>query len=162
MPPRGKTVSAGPVASAERIELLDTLRGIAVFGIFLLNFNHDYLAESQSLIDRVARMAIDFCCEASFYPLFSFLFGLGFALQIQRFATRGGGFDRTYLRRLAVLFGIGVALAILLWRGDVPWRYALLGVLLLASKWVGDPGLSASMALELRCWSRATCGGAGG
>jgi len=137
MQPRAKavgpaSVGAGPVASAERIELLDMLRGIALFGIFLVNFNHDYLAESRSLIDRVARMAIDFCCEGSFYPLFSFLFGLGFALQLQRSATRGGAFDRTYLRRLAVLFGIGIAHSILLWHGDVLWRYALLGVPLLA------------------------------
>ena len=127
-----QSVGAGPVASAERIELLDTLRGLALFGIFLVNFNHDYLAESRYLIDRVARMAIDFCCEGSFYPLFSFLFGLGFALQLQRSTARGGAFDRRYLRRLAVLFGIGVAHGILLWRGDVLWRYALLGVLLLA------------------------------
>lgn len=148
MRPRAKTVSAGPVASAERIELLDTLRGIALFGIFLVNFNHDYLAESRSLIDRVARMAIDFSCEGSFYPLFSFLFGVGFALQLQRSATRGGAFNRTYLRRLAVLFGIGVAHAILLWPGDVLWRYALLGVLLLE---IGR--LRSRIVLALACLS---------
>jgi uncharacterized protein len=123
--------TSGPVVTAERVELLDVLRGAALLGIFLVNFNTDYLATPRSIVDRVARLAIGFFCFGSFYPLFSFLFGLGFALQVERASTRAL-LVRRYVRRLVALFVIGIAHSVFLWRGDILSRYALLGFGLLA------------------------------
>ncbi|MGH6630054.1 MAG: DUF418 domain-containing protein, partial [Burkholderiales bacterium] len=69
-----------------------------------------------------------------FWPLFSFLFGLGFAMQITRAESRGHDFVPLYRRRLLALLLFGLANALLflhVWRGDILHRYALCGFLLL-------------------------------
>jgi uncharacterized protein len=58
------------------------------------------------------------------------LFGFGFAVQLQRAHVRGFRILPIYLRRLAVLFAIGTAHA-LLYDGDILMLYAELGLLLL-------------------------------
>jgi uncharacterized protein len=71
--------------------------------------------------------------------LFSFLFGLGFALQMDRTEARGGDFTRLYRRRLFVLLLIGLVNEIFLlalWRLDILHQYAILGfVLLVFRRW---------------------------
>jgi uncharacterized protein len=121
------------VTAAERIVLLDMLRGVALFGILLVNFNSDYFVV-RSPLDRAAGLAIGFLAEGSFYPLFSFLFGLGFSLQVARLSARGTPVVRTYLRRLAALYGIAVLHSTLLWQGDVLRTYAAAGVPLLFAR----------------------------
>ena len=68
--------------------------------------------------------------ETKSWRLFALLFGLGFGIQLIRAAERGRRFVLTYLRRLAVLFLIGVAHA-LLFAADVLMIYAELGLVLL-------------------------------
>jgi uncharacterized protein len=72
-----------------------------------------------------------FFFETKSWRLFSFLFGLGFALQLIRAEARGRSFWPTYFRRLAVLFVIGMAHA-LFYDGDILMYYAMLGALLAA------------------------------
>jgi uncharacterized protein len=127
------SAAGGPVAPAERIALLDMLRGVALFGILLVNFNSDYFVERGPL-DRAVGLAIALLVEGSFYPLFSFLFGLGFSIQVSRLTARGVPVVRTYLRRLAALLGIAVLHSTLLWQGDVLRTYALTGVPLLLAR----------------------------
>ncbi len=131
---------AGPVARAERIEVIDILRGFALLGILLVNmalFSHPVqkvlfgLTESSGLADRLADWGIRFFAEGKFYSLFSFLFGLGFALQIQRAEARGTRFVPFYLRRLLILLLIGLAHAIFIWTGDILVLYAVIGAILL-------------------------------
>lgn len=129
----GISAAGGPVTAAERIALLDMLRGVALFGILLVNFNSDYFLV-RSRLDRAVGLAIAFLAEGSFYPLFSFLFGLGFSLQVARLTTRGTPVVRTYLRRLAALCGLGVLHSTLLWQGDVLRTYAVTGVPLLFAR----------------------------
>ena len=62
--------------------------------------------------------------------MFSFLFGLGFAIQMQRAESRNGSFIAVYSRRLVILFLIGAAHYILTER-DILHQYAILGFLLL-------------------------------
>jgi uncharacterized membrane protein YeiB len=71
-----------------------------------------------------------FFFETKSWRLFSFLFALGFSLQLLRARDRGGRFWSTYLRRLAVLFVIGMLHA-LLYSGDILMGYAMLGLLLI-------------------------------
>ncbi|MYB76273.1 MAG: DUF418 domain-containing protein [Chloroflexi bacterium] len=130
----------GPVPLSERIPSIDILRGFALFGILLVNMHlfgfpaQELLVgseESGPLLDRIAAWGIQVFAESKFYPIFSFLFGLGFALQIQRAEARGTRFVPFYLRRLFILLLIGVAHAVFIWVGDILVLYALLGAILL-------------------------------
>lgn len=130
----------GPVARSERIQVIDILRGFALLGILLVNmelFSHPFQQVMlghdtlTSFADRLAAWGIELLAETKFYPIFSFLFGLGFALQIQRAEQRGTRFVPFYLRRLFILLLIGLAHAIFIWVGDILVLYALLGALLL-------------------------------
>ncbi len=134
------TAQLAPVAASERIELLDVLRGFALFGVLVANLlwvaTHESVTRQQMsalptvAIDRVSFYLVHFFIDWKFYTLFSFLFGLGFSVQMSRAAERGGNARRTYLRRLLVLLAIGLAHAFLLWYGDILSFYALLGFLL--------------------------------
>ncbi|NPC86060.1 DUF418 domain-containing protein, partial [Pyxidicoccus fallax] len=66
-----------------------------------------------------------------FVVLFSFLFGLGFSIQLTRAEARGVPIVPLYSRRLLVLLGIGVTHMFGLWVGDVLASYALVGFALL-------------------------------
>ncbi len=123
----------------ERIVVLDVLRGFALFGVFLVNMldfsssalRTDTLGERGNLLDQIVDIAIAFFAITKFYLLFSFLFGVGFAVQMRRMQTTSRSFVGFYLRRLCVLFGLGMAHAILIWDGDILRLYAVAGVLLL-------------------------------
>ncbi len=104
----------GPVRIGERIEILDVLRGWALFGVFLCNMRwFSGYADDRDLwtnsVDKLAILLVDYAADDKFYTLFSFLFGLGFALQIIRAQARNAPFVRVYARRLIVLFLIGLA-----------------------------------------------------
>jgi uncharacterized protein len=66
-----------------------------------------------------------------FYAIFSLLFGLGLAIQLERGRARDAPVLGTYARRVLVLFAIGAVHALLIWSGDVLHIYALLGFLLI-------------------------------
>lgn len=125
-----------PIARTERIEVIDQLRGFAVFGILVVNtfyFFHPFfaarLAEGAGGLDRAAEFFITFLFVSKFYTLFSFLFGLGMYVQMQRAETRGSSFTSLYVRRLFVLALLGLAHGVLLWIGDILLLYAVAGLL---------------------------------
>jgi uncharacterized protein len=129
-----------PVQPGERIQIIDILRGFALFGILLVNmaiFIHPIFAFLLPLdpatppLDRAAAWLIHFVAEGKFYSLFSLLFGLGFAIQFIRAEERGSRIVPLYLRRLFILLLIGVAHAFLVWTGDILILYAVLGFLLI-------------------------------
>ncbi|MGQ0548961.1 MAG: DUF418 domain-containing protein [Armatimonadota bacterium] len=126
-----------PIAAGERIEVVDILRGVALFGILLVNmesFGRPFFEGPrvwEGLPDRLAAWLIQFLAEGKFYPLFSFLFGFGMAMQMARVEARGARFTSLYARRLFVLLMIGAAHALLLWAGDILVAYALLGFVLM-------------------------------
>lgn len=130
-----------PIRPSERAEWLDALRGFALLGILLINvvaFSGyafmDPATKAQlpwSGADKVLDYLVHALVEAKFYSLFSFLFGLGFSVQMQRAEARGGGFEAVYRRRLGWLLVFGLAHAFLVWFGDILNFYALMGFVLL-------------------------------
>lgn len=114
----------------ERIALLDVLRGFAIFGIVLVNWN-PWDGYIRGGIDHVALRFLECFVSGKFYTLFSFLFGLGLSIQMARAEWRGVAFLRVYRRRLFALLLIGVGHFMLLWYGDILHIYAVLGFLLL-------------------------------
>lgn len=138
-PPSG---AFGPVSQADRIPVLDVLRGFALLGIALMNIEF-FTRPLQGImlgmdpglsgIDYAADWAIAAFVQGKFWTLFSLLFGMGFALMLERAdgLRADPGFVRVYARRLVVLLLIGFAHATLLWAGDILLPYAVGGFVLL-------------------------------
>ncbi|MCY7354800.1 MAG: DUF418 domain-containing protein [Lysobacter sp.] len=129
-----------PVGASERIETMDVLRGFALFGILLMNIEAFVGPLMEALTgvnprfsgaDRWVDAAIYILVQGKFITLFSLLFGMGFAVMLERAQARGGSGAWLYARRLLALLGIGLVHAILVWSGDILLTYALLGFLLL-------------------------------
>jgi uncharacterized protein len=81
--------------------------------------------------DRVLDFLELWLIEYKFYTFFSVLFGIGFSVLLSRARTKGLVFQRFYLRRISVLFAIGVIHALLFWHNDILQAYAVCGALLL-------------------------------
>ncbi|MFC7963199.1 DUF418 domain-containing protein [Streptomyces cinereoruber] len=125
-----------------RLTDLDVLRGFALLGIVVVNatyfasaFHGTGVADPAitTAADRAVSTLITLLFETKFYLLFSFLFGYSFTLQRLSAERRGTRFTAAFLRRLAALFAIGAAHAVLLFTGDILTTYALLGLVLLAA-----------------------------
>lgn len=121
----------GPVRGQERIAAIDILRGVAILGILIVNMGLFSSLEDVPAHQLWPNAIVLFLAQEKFKALFSFLFGLGLAVQMARAETRGARFLPLYARRLCVLFLIGVAHFLLLWDGDILHDYALLGFVLL-------------------------------
>ena len=126
----------GPVGRLERIATLDIVRGFALFAILLVNWtvnsrwDNDAWEGFSGMADQIAWWTMNIFLDEKARPMFTFMFGLGFAIQMMRAEDRGVPFVATYARRLAVLFVIGAAHDILTER-DILWGYAIFGFLLL-------------------------------
>ncbi len=127
---------AVPTRPTDRIEQLDLLRGFAIFGILVVNMTifsgSAWNTETTTgAADRLTYQAIELLAEGKFLNLFSFLFGVGFTLQLRRVTARLDRFAPLYSRRLVGLFLIGLIHGIFIAWVDVLQTYALLGFLLL-------------------------------
>jgi uncharacterized protein len=131
------TDELAPVSAAERLAIVDILRGFALYGILtihVLMFKAPWgppgLGYSGPRSGRLALLAVIFLVESKFFTLFSFLFGLGFAIQLLRAREAGARFGHRYFRRLSALLVFGIAHVVLLWEGDILIIYAVVGSLL--------------------------------
>ncbi len=134
-----------PTAPAERVELMDVLRGVALFGVFLVNLiqfaSRNVMATEQQLlslptapIDLTLFDVLGWLFFDKANTIFAFLFGLGFYLQMHRVEARGGDFDVLYLRRLTVLLVIGIIHVVFVWSWDILHLYAICGFALFAMR----------------------------
>ncbi len=139
-----------PVKQANRIILLDALRGFAIFGILMVNFPIMYqpvtsvLMGSQSdgsTLYNLSEWFIKFFFEGKFYVIFSLLFGYGFWLFLNKKVDDGRSIVPIFRRRIFFLFLFGALHVILLWAGDILMYYALFGFILLLFRRVSDRGL---------------------
>lgn len=130
--------TTNPVAATERIAVLDIVRGVALFGILAINVTAfkspggpPGLGVEAGLADRLVIQALLLFVESKFFTLFSFLFGLGFSIQLLRAQQRGVAFVPRFARRLLALLLFGILHIVLLWDGDILTLYALVGAILL-------------------------------
>lgn len=148
-------LKSAPEPAGARIEMLDAIRGFALFGILLMNleaFNGPILGAVSGIdsalqgLDYWADALVYVLVQGKFWTLFSLLFGIGFAVMHERARLDGADFDAIYRRRLFFLMLIGLAHLWLVWEGDILFSYALAGFVLLAWQRAGG---------EFRAWSIA-------
>jgi uncharacterized protein len=134
----------GPVSTRQRIQELDVLRGIALFGVLVVNFvgfagDGVMMTEAQmaalptASLDHGADWGVRWLVSDKANTVFATLFGLGFYLQLQRGEGRPG-FEARYRRRLFWLLAFGSLNLIFLWPWDILHLYAIAGFFLLAMR----------------------------
>lgn len=152
--PAGATAFAeeantGPVAGGQRVQELDVLRGVALFGVFLVNMisaastflmgtEAQLLALPTAALDGAVFWVLRWLVSDKANTLFAFLFGLGFYLQMQRISARGVDFERLYRRRLTVLLVFGLLHMQFVFIWDILHVYAIAGFALLAMRGVSN------------------------
>ena len=130
--------------ASDRIVVIDVLRAVALFGIlvthiemgFLAGMPRDPLFDIHGPLDAFVAEAVRVLAAGKFFSIFSFLFGLSFAIQLDRARAKGNGFAGRFAWRLAILFGIGFVHS-LFFNGDILTIYALLGLALIPMNVLG-------------------------
>lgn len=156
------TLESRPVQ--DRSVGLDALRGLAILGILIVNIIGFAFTETQALamvmtmdsfLDRIVYMLVFVLAQGKFVTLFTVMFGAGIYLmnrhnveqqyfsamdptEIRRLRWRDWSVQ---LRRMVVLFFIGMVHGYFFWYGDVLVQYALLGMLVyfllgVADRWL--------------------------
>jgi len=133
---------AAPVSQSERIVIIDSLRGIALLGILMMNmpyFALPYpvpdtlvLRNEWGTINEKTWYFINWFLEGSQRAIFSLLFGAGVILFITRLEKRMSGMmpAEYFLRRQLWLLVFGLFNAfVLLWPGDILFQYAICGII---------------------------------
>ncbi|QHS21647.1 DUF418 domain-containing protein [Virgibacillus sp. MSP4-1] len=123
-----------PMKRSQRLPWIDGARGFALFGILMVNvpaFNAPFFlygGEEQywsGSVNHGVQAFIDIFFQASFYPLFSLLFGFGLQMMWERLQN-----NKVLVRRLFILLAFGCIHAFLIWHGDILLSYAGVGFLL--------------------------------
>lgn len=134
-----------PIDSTERATILDVIRGFALGGVFLSNV---YVWMSgmifmtresvEAALSSTLTQVIDALCmifvAGKFMTMFTFLFGLGLAVQFSRAEARNDSAAKRYVRRCMALVLLGVLHFTLLWYGDITHQYAIIGLLVLLAR----------------------------
>ncbi len=132
--------------SANRILVIDILRGFALFGIIINHISYSFLAGPPpsgepfnvfSPLDEVINTICMYLTSGKFFTIFSFLFGLSFAIQTDSAGQKGAAFNLIFLWRLLILFIIGFVHN-MFYSGDILVIYAVLGLLLLPARFLPD------------------------
>jgi uncharacterized protein len=133
--------SVAPLNLTDRIQSLDIMRGIVLFGILLMNINGMGLAHAYedptvsggfTGWDLYTWIATNMFFEGTMRALFSLLFGVGMFVLLDRLEKNGAGINaaNVYFRRLTWMLVFGLIHSyLLLWVGEILYSYALMGFL---------------------------------
>ncbi|MFD2639417.1 DUF418 domain-containing protein [Piscibacillus salipiscarius] len=133
----------------KRNESIDAIRGFSLFGILLVNllsfhsphFMYGGLRDFYSNgFDAITLGFIDIFAQASFYPLFSMLFGIGIYMMYERLHAQGNNAMTVLKRRMLILASLGLIHGLFIWYGDILLTYGVIGLLSLL--FIKKPSLS--------------------
>lgn len=133
----------------KRIHSIDALRGFALAGVALVHMVEQYIAGPSpegfmegvnGLPDQIIQGLLQLFFTGKFFALFSILFGLSFAIQMESAAYRNTKFEGRFIWRAVLLFGIGY-IHQLFYRGDILTIYAVLAPFIIpfyriSNKWL--------------------------
>lgn len=132
-----------------RIDAVDALRGFALTGIVFAHMLEQYIAAprpaevwgvTSNLLDNIIMGIDNIFIVGKFFSIFSLLFGISFAIMMNKAAEKGNNFSGRFLWRLAVL-AIFVFVHSLIYRGDILLVYVSIGLSLplfyrMPTKWL--------------------------
>ena len=120
--------------TTERIQILDILRGFALLGVLLTNiteYSNEYSVDTASFgLSKWTINLVRVLSEGSFYPLYSLLFGIGFAVWMDKSMKRNGSIW-LFAWRSCILFLFGYVFIVLIDGNPIFLRYAILSIPLL-------------------------------
>ncbi|PRT14445.1 hypothetical protein C6353_24880 [Bacillus toyonensis] len=116
-----------------RIDILDYLRGFALIGILLVNvlFFLKLDPPSPNSIDASYQRFLYLFVEGRFITIFTFLFGIGFYIFITRAKAKNYNAYLLFIRRLLILFAMGLIHIMFIGDGDTLAVYAVFGLILM-------------------------------
>lgn len=131
---------AAPEEPSRRVSAIDILRGMALFGVLMVNLITEFRVDlfQQFLPSAGATSGPNYWVETGVgvflelkaFALFSFLFGAGLGIQFERLAKTKRRLA-LLIRRLLVLLAFGLIHALLIWNGDILTEYAVIGLVAL-------------------------------
>ena len=132
---------ATPVATTDRLETLDVLRGFALLGILAMNiramagpfgsYMYPFGLFEYAGANRAAFVFTSTVFDLKMMGLFSMLFGVSVLLYAGKPTASGKPPRALWFRRMCWLLLIGLVHAYLIWNGDILVPYALCGLLVL-------------------------------
>lgn len=132
------TEQSAPVSPAQRVQAIDILRGLSLFGVLMVNLVTEFRVSifqqflpadpAMSLVDHWTETFVSTVLELKAISLFSLLFGVGMAIQFEHLRSNPSRLP-LLARRVGVLLGFGLIHMCLIWNGDILTEYALVGML---------------------------------
>lgn len=129
----------GPTVRQDRISSIDTLRGVALLGIFVMNipifaltgtaFFNPPVAGGFEGVNFMTWLFSHLLFDMKMMSIFSMLFGAGVALMAERMDGTGRSAIGVHYRRMGWLLLIGMIHAYVIWFGDILVAYALVGMI---------------------------------
>jgi uncharacterized protein len=131
--------NAGPVTAAERLVSLDTLRGVAVMGILVMNvyafamplaaYYNPLIMGGTDALNMGTWFFTHLLFDQKFMTIFSMLYGAGVVMMMNRAEARDVPFTSVFYRRSAWLIVFGLLHGYFIWFGDILFHYALMGMI---------------------------------
>lgn len=129
-----------PVSPEARLLQLDVLRGLALFGVLLVNI--DVFSGSMWALDAKLPYPMGWggpaliflrqtLLEGKAAALLGMLFGVGMAIQFESAQGKGRAYIPFALRKVGALALLGIAHSFLLWNLDVLLDYALISLMVM-------------------------------
>jgi uncharacterized protein len=127
-----------PVSEAQRLRIIDALRGVALLGILLMNIPEfampNYFSESfkgdPTKINFWVDAVITVAFEGKMRALFGMVFGAGVLLFVSKKEQAGRPVTGLFYRRMSwlILFGL-IHAHLILWIGDILYLYGFCGMI---------------------------------
>jgi len=159
---------AEPVRAGDRIASIDTLRGVALLGILIMNiisfglvssaFSNPIPDAALTGVNFWTYVSVDVLFEGSMRAIFSMLFGAGVILFTARgdSPTAATAVADLYYRRTILLILLGLFDAfLLLWTGDILYIYGVVGLFLFPLRNVSASRLLSAVLVMLVLYSAA-------
>jgi uncharacterized protein len=150
-----------PVRQDERVIAVDTVRGLALLGILLLNILAFALPDTAAYNPNVAGGAtrwnvriwflVSVLFDGKMRTIFSMMFGASVYMLAERLSRKGAAGEAAdiHYRRMLWLLLFGLIHAYLLWWGDVLYYYAIAGLFLYPLRKLSSRALLIAAAIML-------------
>jgi len=128
------TISLTPVTQNQRVVIVDVLRGWALLGVVLMNYNDVFwylgAKPNPDAFNMGVISVLNFIFSAKSWTMLSVLFGYGFAVLINNIAKKGINPVKFFSRRMFWLLVIALINSAIFF-GDILKDYAVMGMILL-------------------------------